>query len=59
MNWIMSSMAVMAGIFVLSAVFVWKVKEEKGCPVPDAFDFRRYKALELSRRGLFDKTRRP
>jgi hypothetical protein len=49
----------MAGIFMFSLIFVWRVKKETGCPVPDPFDFNRYKALELSRRGLFDKTGRP
>lgn len=57
MEWIISIVAGMAGALTLMALFVWKAKAQLDGPVPGQFDFRRYKSLELSQRGLFDKTR--
>lgn len=47
--------ALIAGI--LAALFALTAKHRTPGAVPGGFNFDRYKASELSRRGLFDKTR--
>ncbi|MHC1790027.1 hypothetical protein [Solidesulfovibrio sp.] len=59
MLWIISIAALIVFCGTITALFVWTAKTETGRPVPGQFDFRRYKSLELSQRGLFDKTRWP
>lgn len=56
MSWIISIVAVMGG-FLMWGMFAWKTKVPGGGSVAGQFDFGRYKARELSQRGLFDKTR--
>jgi len=59
MQWILSALGLVLSFFVFSFLFIWKAKIQRGISVPGQFDFRRYKSLELSQRGLFDKTRWP
>jgi hypothetical protein len=55
MEWIFISLAV--GIIALAAIFAIAAHRYDGATVPGHFDFDRYKQNELSRRGLFDKTK--
>lgn len=55
MEWIFIALAV--GIVALVALFVMAGNRHDGESVPGQFNFDRYKAQELSRRGLFDKTK--
>ena len=55
MEWIV--IAVVIGIVILVALLGLTAKHHEGRGIPGRFDFDRYKAEELSRRGLFDKTK--
>ena len=55
MEWIFISLAV--GIVVLIAVLALIGRNEDGGAVKGHFNFDRYKQTELSKRGLFDKTK--
>ncbi|UJX41137.1 hypothetical protein K9F62_00060 [Desulfovibrio sp. JY] len=55
MEWIFISLAV--GIIALVAIFAIAANRYDGATVPGHFDFDRYKQNELSKRGLFDKTK--
>lgn len=57
MEWITVIVCALGIVGVLLAVFALMGKRHPGSPVPGHFDFDRYKASELSRRGLFDKTK--
>lgn len=56
MEWIITA-ALAVGVFALVAVFVLRAKRHDGGTVPGPFHFDRYKQHELSKRGLFDKTK--
>lgn len=56
MEWIITA-ALAVGVFVLVAIFVLRTKRHDGGSVPGRFDFDGYKESELSKRGLFDKTK--
>jgi uncharacterized membrane protein len=55
MEWIFISLAV--GIIALVAIFAIVGNRYDGATVPGHFDFDKYKSQELSKRGLFDKTK--
>ena len=55
MEWIFISLAV--GIIALVASFAITANRYDGATVPGHFDFDKYKSQELSKRGLFDKTK--
>jgi hypothetical protein len=55
MEWIFISFAL--GSIALVAVFAIVTHRYDGATVPGHFDFDRYKQKELSKRGLFDKTK--
>ncbi|MFU2207161.1 hypothetical protein [Solidesulfovibrio sp. C21] len=55
MEWIFISLAV--GLIALVAIFAIAANRHDGATVPGHFDFDRYKQNELSKRGLFDKTK--
>ncbi|HML61686.1 hypothetical protein [Solidesulfovibrio sp.] len=55
MEWIFISVAV--AIIALAAIFVIAANSNDGATVPGHFDFDKYKSQELSKRGLFDKTK--
>ncbi|MHC1790031.1 hypothetical protein [Solidesulfovibrio sp.] len=56
MEWIIS-IALGVGVFALVAVLVLRSKRRTGGSVPGHFDFDGNKHNELSKRGLFDKTK--
>jgi hypothetical protein len=56
MEWIIIT-ALALGVFVLAAFFVLRIKRHTGGSVPGRFDFDGNKQSELSKRGLFDKTK--
>ena len=55
MEWIFISLAV--GLIALVAIFAIAANTNDSATVPGLFDFDKYKSQELSRRGLFDKTK--
>lgn len=55
MEWIIA-IALAVGVLALAAVFVLKAKHQSGSVHGD-FRFDSHKAGELSKRGLFDKTK--
>ncbi|MFP5258426.1 MAG: hypothetical protein ACLGQH_05320 [Acidobacteriota bacterium] len=55
MEWIFISLAV--GIVALIVLLAMTGQRKDGGPVKGHFDFDRYKQTELSKRGLFDKTK--
>jgi hypothetical protein len=56
MDWIIPLIAIITGTLLLTAI-VWKAKAQHFGPIAGRFDFGRYKAKELSQRGLFHKSR--
>jgi len=56
MEWIIA-IALAVGAFVLVAVLALRIKRHDAGNVPGRFDFDRYKETELTRRGVFDKTK--
>lgn len=57
MEWIVGIALALGVIFALLALFALKAKRRDPGNIPGRFDFDRYKEGELSRRGLFDKTK--
>ena len=55
MEWIIA-IALAVGVFALAAIFVLRVKHHPGSVHGD-FRFDSHKTGELSKRGLFDKTK--
>ncbi len=55
MEWIFIGLAV--GLVALVAIFAIAANSNDGVTVPGYFDFDKYKSQELSKRGLFDKTK--
>lgn len=55
MEWIFISLAV--GLVAVVAIFTIAANCTDGATVPGHFDFDKYKSQELSKRGLFDKTK--
>lgn len=55
MEWIFIGLAV--GLIAVVVIFVIVANGNDGVTVPGYFDFDKYKSLELSKRGLFDKTK--
>lgn len=56
MEWIITA-ALAVGALALVAVFVLRTKRHDAGSVPGRFDFDGYKEGELTRRGVFDKTK--
>ena len=56
MEWIIV-LAIAVVVFILAAVFVLRTKRHDGGSVPGRFNFDGYKESELTRRGVFDKTK--
>lgn len=56
MEWIITA-ALAVGVVALVAVFVLRTKRRDAGSVPGRFDFDGYKEGELTRRGVFDKTK--
>lgn len=56
MEWIITA-ALITAVFTLLAVVVLRAKRHDSGTVPGRFDFDGYKEGELSKRGLFDKTK--
>ncbi len=56
MNWIFTSTIGLA-VLALLAIFVLKAKHHDAGSVHGHFDFDGYKAGELNRRGLIDRTK--
>jgi hypothetical protein len=56
MEWIIG-ITLAVGVIVLVAVLVLRTKRQDGGSVPGFFHFDHYKQNELSKRGLFDKTK--
>ena len=56
MEWIIV-VAIAVVVFILVAVFVLRTKRQDGGSVPGQFNFDGYKESELTRRGVFDKTK--
>ena len=56
MEWIIA-IALAVGAFALVTVFVLRTKRHDAGSVPGRFDFDGYKEGELTRRGVFDKTK--
>jgi len=55
MEWIFIALAV--GVVIVPAFFGLAANRHNGSSVPGHFNFDKYKAEELTRRGLFDKTK--
>ena len=55
MEWIFIGLAL--GLVALVAIFAIAANSHDGVTVPGYFDFDKYKSQELSKRGLFDKTK--
>ncbi|WP_165352060.1 hypothetical protein [Solidesulfovibrio carbinolicus] len=55
MEWIFISLAV--GLIALVAIFAIAANNNDGATGPGFIDFDKYKSQELSKRGLFDKTK--
>ena len=56
MAWIITA-ALAAGALALVAVFALRTKRHDAGSVPGRFNFDGYKESELTRRGVFDKTK--
>ena len=56
MEWIIV-LAIAVVAFILVAFFVLRTKRHDGGSVPGRFNFDGYKESELTRRGVFDKTK--
>jgi hypothetical protein len=56
MEWIITAALAVGGL-VLLAFFVLRTKRHDGGFIPGRFDFDGNKHNELSKRGLFDKTK--
>lgn len=56
MEWIIWVALAVAAV-VLTLVVILRTKRRDAGSVPGVFDFDNYKEGELSRRGLFDKTK--
>lgn len=56
MEWIIIA-ALAVGVVALAAFFILRTKRRDGGVVPGRFDFDGNKQNELSKRGLFDKTK--
>ncbi len=57
MEWPTILLVVLGGVGIPVAIYFFTAKPPGGGSVPGRFDFDRYKESELSRRGLFDKTK--
>lgn len=57
MEWPSILLIVLGLVGIFAAAFSLADKRQDGGSVPGRFDFDRYKQSELSRRGLFDKTK--
>ncbi|WP_300156074.1 hypothetical protein [Solidesulfovibrio sp.] len=55
MEWIFIGLAVV--LIAMVAIFAVAANSNDGATVPGRFDFDKYKSQELSKRGLFDKTK--
>ena len=55
MEWIFISLAV--GLIALVAIFAIAANSNVSATAPGFIDFDKYKSQELSKRGLFDKTK--
>ena len=55
MQWIYISLAL--GLAAVVAIFAIVAKSHDGVTIHGHFDFDKYKSQELSKRGLFDKTK--
>ncbi|WP_169740604.1 hypothetical protein [Solidesulfovibrio alcoholivorans] len=55
MEWIFISFAV--GLIAVLAIFATAANNNDGATVPGHFDFDKYKSREISKRGLFAKTK--
>ncbi len=55
MEWIFICLAV--GLIAMLAIFAIAANSNDGATIPGHFDFDKYKSQELSKRGLFDKTK--
>jgi len=56
MEWIITA-ALAVGVFVLVAFLALRTKRHDAGNVPGRFNFDSYKESELSKRGMFDKTK--
>ena len=56
MEWIITA-ALAVGVFTLVAIFALRAKRHDAGSVPGRFNFDGYKESELTRRGVFDKTK--
>ncbi|BAH75005.1 hypothetical protein [Solidesulfovibrio magneticus] len=56
MEWIIAA-ALAMGVLAMVAAFVLRNKRHDAGSVPGRFDFDGYKEGELTRRGVFDKTK--
>ena len=56
MEWILFAVA-FVGIAALVALHVAKARERKDIRIPGRFDFADFKDRELSKRGVFDRTK--
>ena len=56
MEWIIA-VALAGAVLALVAVFVLRTKRHDAGSVPGRFNFDGYKESELTRRGVFDKTK--
>ncbi len=57
MEWIIGIALAGGLVFALAALLALRSKRSDGGSVPGFFHFDHYKQSELSKRGLFDKTR--
>lgn len=57
MEWPSILLVVLGLVGIIAALFFLTAKRQDSGSVPGRFDFDRYKENELSRRGLFDKTK--
>ena len=57
MEWFIGSALVVGIIVAMLGLFLGKKKGHKNPSVPGFFSFDQYKEQELSKRGVFDKTK--
>ena len=58
MEWVFIIVVVaFVGIAALVALYVARVREGKDVQIPGRFDFADFKDRELSKRGVFDRTK--
>lgn len=57
MEWPAILFLLLGVVIILVVLYAMMAKRHDAGPVPGHFDFDRYKESELSRRGLFDKTK--